>query len=578
MKTLDKSGLLEAIFASAEDYAIIVVSPEGKIATWNNGAAKVFGYGEDEILGQPVGVLFTQEDRLDRIPQQELATARAQGRALDYRWHLRKDGTCFWADGVMSPMYGSDGELAGYVKILRDATEKREAELEIARLARIDPLTGLANRAEFDSRFIDMTAAASRHRQMLILLLIDLDHFKQINDRFGHQAGDRLLKQAAQRIRETVRETDFVARVGGDEFVVLQPDAGSADVGGTVADKLVATLSNPFQIGGLQMRIGASIGISVYPQDATDPDQLLRKADLALYKVKAEARNGYHYFSQELDEQAYRRSRALSGLRRAMANQDFSVYYQPKVEASTGRVVAVEALLRCHERVLAEYPIDEVIDLAMEAGVMEHLGLSVLTEACAQVCKWHDAGMTHLELCVNLCASEMADPQLSTVITGALGRCGLAPELMVVELTEREIFDSGETGLAILSELRASGVRVAIDDFGTGYSSLSYLNDLPIDIIKLDRSFLRNIPGSEQDRTVARAIVTLAHGLELQVVAEGIETQEQADFFLGEHCDLLQGYLFSPPLPADEMTSWLLARANANLLAPPHAPQSMPRH
>ena len=578
MEKLDKSGLLDAILSSAADYAIVVISPEGDIATWNAGAEKVFGYTSDEIIGQPLGILFTTQDRANRVPEKELEGARRDGRSMDYRWHLRKDGSCFWADGVMTPMYGRDGSLSGYVKILRDATEKHEQEKEILRLARVDPLTGVANRAEFDARFVDMTAAALRHSQMLILQLIDLDHFKEVNDRFGHQTGDRLLQQAAQRILAAVRETDFVARLGGDEFVVLQPDAGSPDVGGTVADKLIRALAAPFRVDSVQVRIGASIGISVYPQDATDPDQLLRKADLALYRTKAQTRNGYHYFSKDMDEQAYRRSRNLAALRRAIADQQFSVHYQPKVMASTGQVAAVEALLRCNERVLADYPIEEVIDLAMGAGVMEQISLSAMAEACDQLRSWHDAGLPHLRLCVNLCASEMADPKLPATISSVLARHGLAPGYLDVELTEREIFDSGEEGLAILTALRETGVRVSIDDFGTGFSSLSYLNDLPVDTIKLDKSFLRNVPENAQDGAVAGAIIDLAHGLNLTVVAEGIETAEQANFVIGEQCDLMQGFWFSKPLPADEMTAWLLERANANLLPAPVASKAMSRN
>ncbi len=568
MEKLDQSGLLDAILNSAQDYAIIVIGLDGRIATWNSGAEKVFGYAPDEVIGRPIDILFTQEDRLNRIPATEIAAARENGRAMDYRWHRRKDDSCFWADGVMTPMYGKDGALAGFVKILRDASEKHESEKEIMRLARVDPLTGVANRAEFDSRFVDMTAAAARHDQLLILLLVDLDHFKQINDRFGHHAGDCLLQEAAERIGSVVRETDFVARIGGDEFVVLQPDASSPDVGATVAEKLIATLSHPFEVGGVQMRIGASIGISIYPQDATGPDQLLRKADLALYKVKAESRNGYHYFSRELDEKAYKHRNAVAGLRAALAKQNFSVYYQPKIESSTGRVIAMEALLRCHEHVLADLPVGEVIELAMEAGVMERIGLSVLHEGCRQVRHWHENGWPHLKLCVNLCASEMADRQLPSNIAAALDECGLDPKFLEVELTEREIFDSGHNGLQILQEIRASGAMVVIDDFGTGYSSLSYLNDLPVDAIKLDKSFLRNIPDVEQDRRVAGAIIALAHGLNLKVVAEGVETLEQASFFQEESCDELQGFLFSRPLPPEAMTAWLMEHGRGDPLPP----------
>lgn len=553
----EQPGLLSAILASAKHYGIIVISTTGLIENWNSGAQEIFGYAPDEIVGRPVGVLFTEQDRAEGVPQRELESARSKGRADDYRWHLRKDGSCFWADGVMTPVHDASGLLSGYVKILRDATEKHANELEISRLARVDPLTGLANRAEFDARFRDMTAAASRHNQLLILQLIDLDHFKQVNDRFGHQVGDAVLKQAARRICDATRETDFVARLGGDEFVVLQPDAEAPEVGGTVAEKLIESLSMPFHIDGLEVRIGVSVGISVYPQDAVDPDQLLRKADLALYKVKDGARNGYHYFTRELDYKAYKRSRELAAIRRAVADKRFAVYYQPKVDVVTEKVIAMEALLRCDEPVLADYPVLELIDLAVETGLMEQISLWVLQEATMQLKRWERAGLPRMKMCVNLCASEIADVNLPRRIAKVLARSGVHPDDLEVEITERQIFDGGEAGLAIISRLRATGVLVAIDDFGTGYSSLSYLNHLPVDMVKLDRSFLSHIPENEQACTVARAVIRLLQGLDLQIVVEGVETPEQAAFFETERCSLMQGFYFSRPMPAPRMSAWL---------------------
>ncbi len=563
----DRSGLLNAILSSAKHYGIVVMDRRGNIRTWNSGAENIFGYTNEEIIGRPISTLFTMDDRNHGVPERELDTARRKGRADDIRWHRRKDGTSFWADGVMTPILGAAGELAGYVKILRDATEQRQTEMEVARLARVDSLTGLANRAEFDDRLRDMTAAAARHGQLLILQLVDLDHFKEVNDRFGHHVGDMVLRDAAQRMRNEVRETDLVARLGGDEFVVLQPDARSAEVGALVAQKLVAALSEPYHVDGVDVRIGVSIGISVYPQDATDRDQLLRKADLALYTVKDGERNGFHYFTRELDYKSYQRARDVEAIHRAVVNNRFLVYYQPEVDVRSKRVLAMEALLRCTEPVLSGYPIERVITLAMEANLMEQISLWLLTEAAAQLGEWEGLGFPHMKLCVNLCAAEMLDARLPEKIDATLRKAGLKPEDLEVEITERELFDSGERGLSILNALRASGVSVAIDDFGTGYSSLSYLNDLPVDAVKLDKSFLRDIPGSDQARAVAGAVVDLVRGLELQIVVEGVETAGQADFFRkATQCGLLQGYFFSPPLPAPQMTAWLAQQVQ---LSPP---------
>lgn len=557
----DRSGLLDAILVSAKHYGIVVLDPHGNIRTWNSGAENIFGYTPEEIIGQPVSTLFTMDDQNHGVPDRELETARRKGRADDIRWHLRKDGTTFWADGVMTPIFAPTGELEGYVKILRDATEQRETEMEVARLARVDPLTGLANRAEFDERLRDMTAAAARHDGLLILQLVDLDRFKQVNDRFGHHVGDLVLREAARRMLKEVRETDLVARVGGDEFVVLQPDAGSAEVGATVARKLVAALSKPYHVDGIDVDIGVSIGISVYPQDATDRDQLLRKADLALYKVKDGDRNGYHYFTHDLDDKAYRRTRDIEAIHRAVSGGMFAVLYQPEVDVHGGQVRAIEALLRCTEPVLARHPIEHVIGLAMEANLMEQVSLWLLAEAAAQLDKWKASGLPDLKLCINLCATALVDAKFPGKVTSTLARSGLKPADLVVEVTERELFDSGERGLSILGRLRASGIAVAIDDFGTGYSSLSYLNDLPVDAVKLDKSFLRDIPASAQARKVAGAVVDLVRGLDLQIVVEGVETAEQAEFFQQQAEDgLMQGYFFSRPLPASQMTAWLGSR------------------
>lgn len=566
MEEVDKSGMFDAIMATATNYAIVVVSRHGEIATWNEGAKKLFGYSADEILGQPLDVIFTDADRENSVPAKEMATARKQGSAPDVRWHQRKDGSRFWADGVLQPMHGVDGTLAGFVKILRDATDDYENQAQIVRLARTDPLTGLANRAAFIERSREMTAAAERNGQRVALHLIDLDHFKLANDRFGHHVGDLLLKMVARRISHVVRNTDFVGRLGGDEFVVLQSDAHIPDSGSALAEKLVELLSQSFTIEGRDVRIGASVGITVFPDDDADPEQLLRKADLALYKVKSEGRCGYHFFSTELEDHAANRNRLLTAVRRAVTNHDFSIVYQPKISVTTGEVAAVEALLRCNDETLSQTPIEEVIKLAIEIGSMEQLGLWVMAAACAQTREWQQSGFEGLGLCVNLCAAEMVDPAFPARVAEILSASGLESKHLSLEVTEHELFESGLSGQQILADLRALGIELALDDFGTGFSALSYLTELKVDEIKLDRSFLRNVPAVAADCTVVSAILNLAHQLHLAVVAEGVETAEQVDFFVRERCDMLQGFYFSPPLPPQQMGPWLVEWAHVNLL------------
>lgn len=554
---VDSSELLNAILSSAVDHAIIVCDRKGSIQVWNTGAEHTFGYAAAEAIGRDIALIYTETDRALGVPARERVQARKDGRVEAERWHRTKTGAMLWGEGVTTPMFDAGGRLAGFMKILSDHTEKRRSDEEIARLARVDPLTGLANRAEFQSRLGEMTAAASRSGQLLILQLVDLDHFKSVNDRLGHAVGDQLLRQVAQRMQSVVRETDVVARLGGDEFVVLQPDARSPEVGGTVAEKLVEALSRPFRVEGHQLSIGASIGISVFPRDAVDPDQLLRKADLALYKVKAGARDGWHYFTEQLDSRAHEKGRDLAQLRRAIKRRAFEIAYQPQVDAVSGRVVAVEALLRCTDPLLARYRPAELIELASDAGLMRDLGEWIVTEACIQARAWRDAGLPAVKLCLNLCALELRNPRLPEQFDSALARAGLCGQDIEVEITERQLFECGRAATPILAELRARGICVAVDDFGSGYSSLRHLSNSAFDKIKLDRSFLEGVPHDAHSCAIASAIMGLAHSFALDVVIEGVESAEQLDYLHHEPCEALQGFFISQPLDADAMGAWL---------------------
>lgn len=561
---MDSAELLQALLSSAVEHAIIVCGRDGRIELWNAGAERTFGYSADEIVGHDIELIFTVADRIHGVPAFEREIAGGCGRSEDQRWLRRRDGSLMWAEGATTPVRDCTGAVIGFMKIVCDATGKKRDAEETARLARADGLTGLANRAEFRARLVDMTAAALRHDQLLIVQLIDLDRFKDVNDRCGHAAGDALLQQAAQRMRAAIRETDFIARLGGDEFVVLQPDAHDAEVGGTVADKLVATLSRPFRIEGHEVSIGASIGISVFPKDAADPDRLLRKADLALYKVKAEARGGYHYFTDQLDYSAHRKSRDLAQLRRAVRRRAFSLQYQPVIDACTGAVIAVEALLRCDDPLLSRFRIDELVALATDAGLMRELGHWATGEACAHARGWRAAGLPPVKLCLNLCPFELNNPNLPDEIGALLAQHGLVAQDVEIEVTEQQLFECEGSAGTILADLRARGIALAVDDFGVGYSSLSHLSRFNVDKVKLDRSFIRDIPHDAHSCAVASAIIGLARTLNLEVVIEGVESAAQAAFFADEPCKALQGYYFSRPLGADAMAAWLAHRPEAS--------------
>ncbi|MGZ3238398.1 MAG: putative bifunctional diguanylate cyclase/phosphodiesterase [Burkholderiaceae bacterium] len=550
-------GLLDAIFASATEYALITTDTTGKIATWNKGAELVFGYAAKEIIGKPIFEIFTTEDRINGEAERELAMARTAGRSSDLRWHQRKDGSRFWADGVMTPIKNFKDEITGYLKILRDETERKLAKDKLEELARIDILTGVANRASFQERLAEMSAAALRNNELLILHLVDLDNFKQVNDKWGHQCGDQLLQLMAQRMREVSRNTDFVARLGGDEFVILQSDVQDPKSGGALAEKLVDALSRPYHIDGHEIIAGASIGIALFPQDASNSDQLLRKADLALYKVKNDGRNGYHYFSEQLDTDAHKKGRVLAALKRAVKSHLFWLEYQPEIDTVSGKTVAVEALLRCRDPLLASFSIGEIIRLATESGLMPEIGIWVMTEACAQNKKWRDAGLPRIKMCINLCPRELLAPDFAENVSDILQRCNLSAQDLEIEITEREVFDSSGQSSATVAHLRSLGISVAIDDFGVGYSALGQLRTLPVDKLKLDQSFLQQVPSDPESCAIISAMISLAHTLKLGVIAEGVESAEQAAFFEREHCETLQGNFFSPPMKVNAMTDWL---------------------
>jgi diguanylate cyclase (GGDEF)-like protein/PAS domain S-box-containing protein len=550
-------SLLDSIYAASTDYAILTMDHERRIESWNAGAVAVFGYGAFEAVGQSADMIFTPEDRAAGLPEHECLTAREEGRSSDYRWHVRKDGSRLWADGVMTPIRNATGTPTGYLKILRDATDKKRVETELLRVAKLDGLTGLSNRTAFQARLQELVAISLRSGQLMFLLLLDLDRFKDVNDSYGHAVGDQLLQEAVRRMHGATRDTDFIARLGGDEFVVLQPGTRSTHDGGILADKLSRALAEPFYIDSKKIQSGASIGITVFPVDTTDTEKLLRNADLAMYEVKSHGGNGYRYFTEQLDREAHQRSVDLAALKSAVAKKAFHIEYQPMVDAATGKTVAVEALLRCDAPLLAGYPIDQVIQLATGSGAIVDIGIWMMRQACLQLTQWREAGLPSLKMCVNLCTQELIAIGLSKRIDDLLNEFVLDGSDLEIEITERQLLDQGAKGLAALHAIQEKGVSIALDDFGTGYSSLSYLRDLPVDKVKLDQSFLRKIPVDPDSCAIASAIVNLAHTLKLKTAIEGVETCEQAAFFRSLNSDLLQGYYFSRPMKADKMAGWL---------------------
>lgn len=552
-ESVDAAELLQAILDSPSQHAIILTDLDGTVRLWNRGAQCIFQYESDEIVGTDIRVLFAPDDKAKGVPEKEMAKALEHGWAGDFRWHVRKDGSLFWADGMLYPVRSHADELLGYVKILRDATAEKKTGDETSRLALEDSLTGLPNRAEFQHRFVDMRASAERHGRLLALLLLDLDRFKDVNDSRGHATGDTLLQQVAHRMRAAVRDTDFVGRLGGDEFVILLPDLETPEEGGSVAEHLMEELARPFSINQEPAHIGASIGISVFPQNARELEDLLGQADVALYQVKAAGRSAYRFYTPEMDEAAHRRSQQRGQLRHAIKDRAFGVLYQPQVDAD-GRPVSVEAFLRCLTPFFAESPANEIVAIATELGRMRRLGRWMMSEAMRQHQLLRQRFPSAPTLCVNVSRDEFSAPRFAEWVTDLLARFSLPASQLELDISEAHLV--GELDTSQLHALHRLGVSITLDDLGMGGLSLKHLFELPISSAKLDLRFLPGFPENRRSRAIAMSITQLARLLDIRIVAERVETREQAHF-LQPQCDGIQGNYVAAPMDAAALMAWM---------------------
>ncbi|HJV72966.1 MAG TPA: EAL domain-containing protein [Noviherbaspirillum sp.] len=445
-----------------------------------------------------------------------------------------------------------------------EVTERRQAEQRAQELATRDPLTGLMNRRSLAEQLEHAISRSERQEHRLALLFLDMDKFKSINDTLGHETGDQLLLQAAERIRHAVRDSDIVARLGGDEFVVLMEDIPSYSAAAEVANKIVKTISTSFEICGQSVKTSASVGISLYPQDGTTMQALMRCADLAMYHAKQERRGSAHFFHEELNARMIERSQLEHELQQALENNEFELYYQPKVDAATKRIVGLEALLRWHHPRLGLLNGGQFIPAAADTTQVVSIGEWVISSACAQARCWQDAGhpLPSIPIAVNIAIPQIyAD--LPEVIGRSLRRYDIAPSSLQLEITESLVIRDVEKATAVLRQINESGISIAIDDFGTGYSSLSVLKALPIDILKIDQSFVRDLGKNLGDNEIVEAIVNMARALHLHVIAEGVETEEQLQILRDLGCDEYQGYFYSKPLPAAALAEQLFQAGNA---------------
>ncbi len=473
----------------------------------------------------------------------------------------REDGSISYVSISGEPLFAQNGEFQGYRGIGRDITKQKAVEADISRLARFDPLTGLNNRTAFFERLDRALAVARRHDRAVALLFVDLDRFKDVNDAFGHVAGDEVLKVMARRLTKAIRDTDTVARLGGDEFIVLAEDvANQVDVN-EFGLRLLETLSEPFMLHGQECRLGASIGAAMFPNDGEDAAIVLKNADVAMYRAKESGGNSLAFVSEVGNRPATDRMILGAGLRRALDGNQFLLLYQPKVSIRTGALTGVEALVRWQHPDRGLVMPEAFIPLAEDSGLIRQIARWVLHQACAQGCRWHSEGSSPIRVAVNLSARQFIDGGLVIEVAHALAQTGLPPDLLELEITESMMMAHPERAAETLLEIRAMGVHVSIDDFGTGYSSLARLKKFPIESVKIDRSFIADIASDPDDAAIVSAVIAMAHNLRLKVVAEGVETLEQIRFLRERNCDEVQGYLVSHPISPQHVREFALRRA-----------------
>ncbi len=537
--------------------AVMITDTKGNIEYVNKKFTEITGYRSDEVLRENPRILksgHTSPEEYSCLWETILAGKEWHG---EFR-NRRKDGDFVWESAYIAPLTEPDGTITHFLAIKEDITETKETEKQIWYQANYDDLTGLPNRNLFLDRLGQALIKAERARAMVALMYLDLDRFKYVNDSLGHEAGDALLKQAAQRLSYCVRESDTVSRLGGDEFTVILPDIRDERAVILVAQKILEVLSQVFNVDGREAYVGASIGITLYPDDGADPRNLLRNADTAMYQAKEAGRNTYRFFTQEMNAQAQERVGLENDLRMAVEQDALSVVYQPIIRLSTGEVVCMEALLRWNRPRCGETPPERFIPVAEETGLIKPIGEWVLRTACRQASSWDHPALRDIRVSVNLSSAQCQPAICADMIRSVLAETGLPGERLTLEITESLFMGGHVEDSQVLQELRAMGVRLSIDDFGTGYSSLSYLKRFPVDTLKIDRTFIRDISSDVDDRALCQAIVALAHTLNVVVVAEGVETEKQLVCLQEWQCDLVQGRLFSEPLSPERFEAFVL--------------------
>jgi diguanylate cyclase (GGDEF)-like protein/PAS domain S-box-containing protein len=521
-------------------------------------AARVLGYPPGSLVGRsPFDSIHPKDLVRIRGAFYRLLSGERSSAPIEFRFR-HAHGEWIHLEALGNNLLDHAG-IHGIVLTSRDITDRKRAEARESYLAQHDALTGLPNRLLMQDRLQQAIVQARRNSGQVALMFIDLDRFKRVNDSFGHGIGDTVLKQVSVRLSRCLRDSDSLARLGGDEFTVMLPEVPNAQLAGEVAERILSELSQPFIDGDKELHVSASIGISLFPRDGGLPDELVKHADAAMYSAKDSGRNSYRYFTEGLNEEVRERVALESGLRRAIERNELRLYYQPKIDLVSGKVMGAESLVRWQHPTLGLVAPARFIPIAEESGLIVQLGEWVLKSACEQIRAWRGKGVA-LPVAINMSARQIQRPNLAELVMDIIAACDVDPTLVEIEVTESAIMSDAMTSISTLQRMKSRGIAISIDDFGTGYSSLSYLKRLPLDILKIDQSFVRDITSDYNDAAIVRAIIGLARSLGIKVIAEGVEDDGQLSFLNAYGCNYAQGFLFGKPMDAERFTELIRTR------------------
>ena len=546
---------LEVLRSMSE--AVAVIDIDFRFISVNPAFSRITGYSEEEVIGQNSQLLDSSQHSTDFYRRVRDILERT-GHWAGEMWQKRKDGEEFLGWIEMSEVRDAQGLRSHFVAVVNDITDKKRAEQELRYLANYDTLTGLPNRALLSERLGRAIVRARRQETRVAVLFLDLDRFKDINDSLGHAAGDRLLKAAATRIQATVGASDTVARLGGDEFTVVLEDVESLPAVERMAREILNAFSMPLEVDDRhEVSITPSLGISLYPDHALVPTDLLKFSDTAMYQAKAEGRNTYQIYNETMDAESRRRATVLASLRKALDRGEFRLVYQPRMALADGRITGVEALLRWHSSELGEISPVTFIPLAEESGLVLPIGEWVMQEACQTLKRWRSQGLNEISIGINVSVLQLLRGNLPAHLRRVLEETGVPANRVELEVTESMVMQNAEQTTHVLNEMRTIGVSLAIDDFGTGYSSLVYLKRLPIDTLKIDKEFIGDLTRDPDDEAITATVITIGHSLGLNVIAEGVETEQQLAYLREQGCDEIQGFWLSTPLDATRCLTFI---------------------